>query len=81
MHFQSAKEGWRVTFLEQDLKTSLPRSFVFQSPERVEEMARRGGADWTSADRQAIEHGISQGRGGAWLNLTPEQYAKLHRRS
>lgn len=66
-----------MTFLEQDLKTSLPRVFTFQAAARVEEMARRGGADWTSADRQAVEHGISQGRGGVWLNLTPQQYQTL----
>ena len=68
-----------MTFLEQDLKVALPGVFVFQASTRVEEMARRGGADWTIADRQAIEHGISQGRGGVWLNLTPTQYEKLRR--
>ena len=30
MHFMLAKEGWSVIFLEEDLKTSLPRRFVFQ---------------------------------------------------
>jgi hypothetical protein len=77
MQFQNAKEGWRVTFLEQDLKTPLPRVFVFQDPAKITGMAQRGGADWTSADRQALEHGISIGRGGIGLHLTPEQYARL----
>jgi hypothetical protein len=79
MHFQNARQGWRVTFLEQDLKTSLPRAFVFQDPAKIVEMAKRGGADNTSADRQALEHGISIGRGGVSLNLTPEQYKALRR--
>jgi hypothetical protein len=59
------------------LKTSLPRSFVFQDSIKVIEMALRGGAGKVLADRQAIEHGITLGRGSAWLNLTTEQYGKL----
>jgi hypothetical protein len=30
--------------------------------------------------RQAIQHGIDIGRGGIWLELTEEQYAKLRKR-
>ncbi len=77
MHFQNVRQGWRVTFLEQDLKTPLPRVFVFQNPAKISELAVRGGADNTLADRQALEHGISIGRGGLSLNLTPEQYKTL----
>jgi hypothetical protein len=73
-------EGWRITFLERDLKTSLPRSFVFQDSTKVIEMAMRGGADSMSADKQALEYALELGRGSAWLNLTREQYAKLKRR-
>jgi hypothetical protein len=29
--------------------------------------------------KQALEHGIETGRGGVWLTLTPEQYARLRR--
>jgi len=43
----------------------------------VIELARRGGADWTSADRQSLEYAISQGRGAVWLRLTQEQLEKL----
>ena len=77
MHFQNARQGWRVTFLEQDLKTPLPRVFVFQDPAKIIEMATRGGADNTLADLQALQHGISIGRGGVNLNLTPGQYKTL----
>ncbi len=66
-----------MSFMEQDLKTPLSRVFMFICSTRIEELAKRGGADWTIADRQAIEHGIAKGRGGIWLNLSPNQYAKL----
>jgi 2-hydroxychromene-2-carboxylate isomerase len=38
--------GWQVQFLEADLKTSLPRKLTFTDPEKIREMARRGGLDW-----------------------------------
>jgi hypothetical protein len=37
----------------------------------------RWGTDRKLEDRSAVEYVISQGRGSVWLNLTPEQYAKL----
>jgi len=79
MHFQNANEGWRISFLEQDLKTPLPRVFIFQDAGKIVELAVRGGADNTLADRQALEQGISIGRGGVSLNLTPEQYQTLRK--
>jgi len=81
MHFMLMPEGWCITFLEEDLKTPLPRKIIFQDSIKVIEMALRGGAGKVLADRQAIEHGISLGRGSAWLNLTTEQYGKLKRPS
>ena len=77
MHFILAKEGRSVTFLEDDLKTSLPRRFLFQNDVKILDMTRRGGAEVNLAGRQAIEQGISMGRGAVWLSLTREQYAKL----
>lgn len=77
MHYQQAKEGWRVTFLEQDLKTPLKRRFVFQASEKVIDLAKRGGAEFNLAGRQALETGIGNGRGGVWLNLSEDQHAKL----
>ncbi len=35
---------WLCQFLEEDLKTSLPRKVILGSQEKVQEMARRGGA-------------------------------------
>ena len=77
MQFMLAKAGWSVSFLEEDCKTSLPRHFVFQSELKILDLARHGGAAFDLADRQAIEHGISMGRGSVWLELTREQYGKL----
>jgi hypothetical protein len=77
MNFMLAKDGWSVSFLEEDCRTSLPRHLVFQSELKILDLARHGGADFNLAGRQAIEHGISMGRGSVWLKLTLEPYAKL----
>jgi len=37
------RNGWLCQFLEEDLKTSLPRKVILGSQEKVREMARRGG--------------------------------------
>ena len=71
MHFM-LREGWYCQFLEEDLKTPLPRKLVLDSPEKIMEMARRGGASMIIEDKQAIEHGIENGRGSVWLNLTAD---------
>lgn len=77
MQFMLVNDGWWVSFLEEDCKTSLPRRFTFQSDVKILNLARNGGAEFDLAGRQAIEHGISMGRGSVWLKLTPEQYEKL----
>jgi hypothetical protein len=40
-------------------------------------MAKYGGAAVKLEDVAAIEHAIGIRRGGIWLNLTADQYAKL----
>lgn len=77
MHYMLVADGWRVTFVEEDLKTPLPCSLLFASEEKVLDMAKRGGAEWTSADREAMAYGLNRGRGAVWLRLRPEQYSKL----
>ena len=77
MHFMLVHGGWYCQFLREDCKTSLPRKLTFADPEKVREMAKRGGAAWTSADRQTMEYAIREGRGGVWLNLTDDQLEKL----
>jgi hypothetical protein len=72
-------KGWYVQFLEADLKTPLPRKLTFSDPEKIRELARRGEAWGDSESRQMLEHAIENGRGGCYLRLTPEQYARLRR--
>lgn len=73
------RQGWHVQFLEADVKTPLPRKLTFADPDKIRELARRGEAWGTLETRQMLEHAIENGRGGMYLKLTPEQYAKLTR--
>ena len=54
--------------------------FTFADPEKIRDLARRGEAWGISENRQMLEHAIETGRGGVYLKLTPEQYARLKRR-
>ena len=71
------RKGWQVQFLEQDLKTPLPRKLHFASPDKVVELVERGGGLSNLESRQALDQAIEIGRGGVFLNLTEEQYARL----
>lgn len=71
------RDGWFCQFLEEDLKTPLPRKVTVAGPEKVREMAERGGCNLNLESRQALDHGIEIGRGGVWLELSDEQYQKL----
>lgn len=71
------RQGWHCQFLEEDLKTALPKKLAFLRQDMIVELARRGGAITNLESEQAIHHGIDIGRGGVWLNLTEEQYRKL----
>ncbi len=73
------RDGWFCQFLEEDLKTPLPRKVTLDDPSKIIEMAERGGAAMRLEDRQALDYGIANGRGSVWLNLTHEQYEKLKR--
>jgi hypothetical protein len=42
MHFMFRK-GWLCQFLEEDLKTPLPRKVMFEDDAKIWEMAKRGG--------------------------------------
>jgi hypothetical protein len=53
------------------------RKLTVASPEKVREMAERGGALHNLESRQMLEYGIESGRGGVTLKLTAEQLAKL----
>ena len=78
MHFM-LNGVWHCQFLEEDLKTAVPRKVRLDDPGKIIEMAQKGGAAMLLEDRQALEYEISMGRGSVWLNLTSEQYQKLRR--
>ena len=78
MHYMLA-DGWFCQFLEEDLKTPLRRKVRLDDSAKIIEMAEKGGAAMRLEDRQALDYGISIGRGSVWLSLTPEQYQKLKR--
>lgn len=70
------RDAWHVAFLESDCRTSLPCKLTFVAPDKIRTMHQRFGSPLLE-DRQALEHGISIGRGGVWLSLNDEQYRKL----
>ena len=76
MHFMFRK-GWFCQFLEEDLKTPLPKTIRFTDDKKIWEMAKRGGFTLNIAGRLELQEKIRKGTGGVWLELTPEQYAKL----
>jgi hypothetical protein len=73
------RHGWQCQFLEADLKTPLPRKLNFTSSNKIAELIERAGGFKDSAERQGFDHGVAIGRGGVFLSLTDEQYAKLKR--
>ena len=70
-------KGWYCQFLEVDLKTPLPRRLTLEDPQKLIEMAERGGGLQNLEASQMLRLGIEVGRGGLWLSLTEEQYRKL----
>ena len=76
MSFQ-CRFGWHCQFLEQDLKTPLRKKLHFASSDMVVELVERGGGLSSLESRQALDQAIEIGRGGVFLSLTEEQYAKL----
>jgi hypothetical protein len=73
------RQGWYCQFLEEDKKTPLPRAVILGDDRKLVEMAKRGGFTLNIAGRQEIEAAIRKGVGGMWLDLTPEQYARLRK--
>jgi hypothetical protein len=74
------RDVWMCSFLESAAKTCLPRKVTLKDPEKLIEMAERGGGLPNLEAGQMLRHGIEMGRGGPWLSLTEEQYQKLKKR-
>lgn len=77
----SFQQGWFCQFLEADRKTLLPRTAVLRDERKLFELVKRGGFTLDISGRQEIEEAIRKKRGGVWLELTPDQYAKLRQLS
>jgi hypothetical protein len=54
--------GWYCQFLEEDLKTPLPRKLTFASSDKIRALAERAGALRNMESGQAVEHGIGVAR-------------------
>jgi hypothetical protein len=78
MYFVS-RGCWHCQFLEDDLKTPLPRQLSFSDPAKIYEMAERARSLVNLESKQALDHAIRDGRGGIYLQLTEEQYRKLRK--
>jgi len=78
MSFQD-RHGWQCQFLEADLQTPLPRKLHFTSSDKIIELVERAGGFRDQESRLMLEQGVSMGRGGVFLSLTDDQYAKLKR--
>lgn len=71
------RTSWMCQFLEEDLKTPLPRRLYFRGPEKIRSIVEKVGNFANLQDRQALDYGLEIGRGGVWLQLTEEQYRRL----
>lgn len=71
------RNSWTCQFLEEDLKTPLPRRLHFRSPDKIRAIVEKVGNFADLQDRQALDYGLGIGRGGVWLQLTEEQYGRL----
>jgi hypothetical protein len=70
MSFFLRRGWWGCQFLEADLQTSLPKKLSFKDEAKTNEHGRGGGAFLNLESRQSIDHAISIGHGGIWLELT-----------
>jgi hypothetical protein len=69
--------GWFRQFFDERRETILPRTVVLADDRRLFEMLKRGGFSLNISGRKEIEAAIRDKHGSVWLDLTPEQYAKL----
>jgi hypothetical protein len=74
--FEKKVAAWEVIMYESGSKQQICK-VRSQDSEKLREMARRGHALVNLETKQALEHGIDQRKGGMFLRLTPEQYARL----
>ena len=66
-----------MPILEGGSEDFLARKLPFTSADKVNELVERGGARTDQESRLMLNQAIATGRGGVFLSLTAEQYAKL----
>ena len=66
-----------LSFLEKDCRTVLPLKLTSAKEDKIRAMHDKCGAPLLE-DKQALEHGLSTGRGSRCLSLTDEQYQALN---
>jgi hypothetical protein len=71
------RNGWHFQFLEQELKTSLPRRLHFTASDEVVKLAELAGGITDQESRLILDQAVATGRGGVFLSPTAEQYARL----
>jgi hypothetical protein len=77
MYFMDAKGGMALPSFGIGPEDAAPRTFTFQTPEKVEEVIRRGGGMGDLVAKQAVAHGLDSRCAGVFLSLTEEQYRTL----
>jgi hypothetical protein len=67
------RDGWHISFLESDCKTSLPLKLTFAKEDKIRDIFERHGAD-DSLDTIARTGGSLRGRNAA-LETAPRRYS------
>ena len=70
------KRVWEVVFYDSATQHRL-RTVTFQDEDKLVELAKRAGALNNLEAKQTLENGISNGKGGVFLKISPDQYNKL----
>lgn len=73
------RHGWQCQFLEADLQTPLLKRLHFASSDKMVELIKSARGFTDQETWLMVNQGIEMGRGGIFLKLTEEQYAKLRR--
>lgn len=73
----ASKGEWVIQFSPPSLDRALGRIRVVRSEQTIRDIIARTPTSLTLADRQALDHALACGRGGIFLHITSDQYAKL----
>jgi hypothetical protein len=74
---QANGNEWVVQFSPPSLDRAIGPLRVWKSSDVIQELIRRTPTKLDLAAHQALDIAFETGRGGIFLNLTPEQYARL----